>query len=96
MRRSVLTFMAGLAVHAVAASVASACPACDTGTGEQVRAGIFDEDFGRTVVAVLLPFPILLGLVAVIHFGWPRPRPPGQPGQSDGSGDPPGRINDDD
>jgi len=53
----------------------AACPVCDTGTGEQVRAGILNEDFGRTLVAVALPFPILLGLVAAIHFGWPTRAP---------------------
>ena len=70
-----LTILAWTAVQAMA-SAASACPNCDTGTGEQVRAGLFDADFGRTLVAVLLPFPILLAVVAIIHFGIPvRPRP---------------------
>jgi hypothetical protein len=50
---------------------AGACPVCDTGTGRQVWAGILDENFGRTLLAVALPFPVLLAVVAVIHFGWP-------------------------
>ena len=51
---------------------AAACPVCDTGTGQQVRAGILDADFGWTLLAVVLPFPVLLAIVAVLHFGWPR------------------------
>lgn len=65
-----------VAAWAIALACASvpvvACPLCDTGNGEQVRAGILNEDFGRTLLAVALPFPILLGLVAAIHFGWPK------------------------
>jgi hypothetical protein len=34
-----------------------------------VRAGSFDADFGRTLLAVLLPFP--LPLAVVIHVAWP-------------------------
>jgi hypothetical protein len=73
--------IAWTAAQAVA-STAFGCPVCDSGTGEQVRAALFDEDFGRTLIAVLLPFPILLAVVAMIHFGWPvrrrRPEPPGR------------------
>jgi hypothetical protein len=67
-----------------------ACPVCDTGTGRQVRAGILDENFGRTLLAVALPFPVLLAVVAVVHFGWPPFRhqniPPneGEPRRDDG------------
>ena len=53
---------------------AGACPICNTGTGRQVRAGIFGDDFGRTLLAVALPFPVLLAVVAAIHFGWPVTR----------------------
>jgi hypothetical protein len=66
-----------------------ACPVCDTGTGRQVRAGIFDDNFGRTLLAVAVPFPILLAVVAAIHFGWPAtPRsgnnlPDGEPRHDD-------------
>jgi hypothetical protein len=56
----------------VAASPASACPVCDSDTGQQVRAGLFGDEFGRNLLATALPFPILLGVVAAIHFGWPR------------------------
>jgi hypothetical protein len=61
-------------VQVVFASTAYACPVCDTGTGEQVRAGILNGDFAATAATVLLPFPILLGVVAIIHFGWPARR----------------------
>ena len=69
------TMQAMLVVAQLAfASSAVACPICNTSAGDQVRAGILDENFGGTLVAVLLPFPILLGFVALIHFGWPSRR----------------------
>ncbi len=51
---------------------AFACPVCNTETGRQVRAGIFGEDFWSTLAAVLSPFPVLLLVLAGLHFGWPR------------------------
>jgi hypothetical protein len=51
---------------------AQACPLCDSATGQQVRAGIFSTDFITTLLTVLLPFPILLIGVALMHFGLPR------------------------
>ncbi|GAB4452538.1 MAG: hypothetical protein OHK0029_03650 [Armatimonadaceae bacterium] len=65
-----------LLMLAVAAS-ASACPVCDTGTGDAVRAGVFNEDFGQNLWQTLLPFPIFAGVVALVYFGPPRlpPRP---------------------
>ena len=63
-----LTSLALLAALAVPAG-ARACPVCDTETGREVRAGVFDANFSRNVVAVLSPFPILGGIVAFIHFG---------------------------
>jgi hypothetical protein len=68
-----LTFVAALAVQTAVTFTASACPVCGTDTGEQVQAGILDGNFKSTLFAVLLPFPILLGIVALIHFGWPLP-----------------------
>jgi uncharacterized protein len=53
----------------------SACPVCHSETGQQVRAGIFNEDFGRNVALTLLPFPLLFGIVAAIHHGWPAGSP---------------------
>ena len=54
---------------AILATPALACPVCDSGTGEQVRAGILDEQFAFNVFATLVPFPILVGVAAFIHFG---------------------------
>lgn len=65
---------------------ALACPMCESEIGQQVRAGIFDDTFGKKLVLTLLPFPILIALVAFIHYGPPtlrRTRP-----DSTGSEDP--------
>lgn len=56
----------------VAGSTAMACPVCHTQTGEKVRAGIFNDEFGSNAARTLLPFPVLISLVALIHFGPPR------------------------
>ena len=40
------------------ATMAHACTVCGSGTGERVRAGLFDGHFGRTLMVVALPFPI--------------------------------------
>jgi hypothetical protein len=53
------------------------CPICDTGTGRQVRAGLFDGHFARNAAAILLPFPIFAGVVALLHFGPPMRREKG-------------------
>lgn len=50
---------------------ASACPVCDRETGRQVRAGLFDEDFGFNLLATSLPFVVFLGIAAAIHFELP-------------------------
>lgn len=51
----------------------SACPYCESEFGEEVAAGIFNDDFGINVLLTLLPIPVLLGIVALIHFGTPVP-----------------------
>lgn len=48
-----------------------ACPLCESSTGEQVRAGIFSAEFASHLIALLLPFPVLVGIVALIYFGLP-------------------------
>lgn len=53
----------------LAASISSACPVCDTPTGQQVRAGLFNENFGSHLLLTLAPFPILALLVLALHFG---------------------------
>ena len=51
----------------------SACPVCQSATGQEVRAGIFDRSFGYNLLVTLLPFPIFLGIALLIYFGVPRP-----------------------
>ncbi|MES2467472.1 MAG: hypothetical protein V4675_09245 [Verrucomicrobiota bacterium] len=51
---------------------ASACPLCNTETGQQVRAGLFNDEFWPTFLMVLLPFPVLLILLAAMHSGLTR------------------------
>ncbi len=53
-------------------SVGSACMVCDTELGHQVQRGVFDGNFAKTAVAVLLPFPLFLLAGAVVHFGAPK------------------------
>jgi hypothetical protein len=52
---------------------APACTVCESETGRRVRAGIFNDEFGTNLILTLLPFAILFGIVALIHFGrlWP-------------------------
>lgn len=50
---------------------AFACPLCNTGTGQQVRAGLFDGHFGSNLLLVLLPFPIFIGIALLLYFGPP-------------------------
>jgi hypothetical protein len=56
------------------------CTVCDSDTGAAVRAGIFDGRFLGKLALTALPFPILFGLVAVMHFGLP-----GRKGDEDGA-----------
>ncbi len=53
-------------------SVASACMVCDTELGHQVQRGVFDGNFAKTAVAVLLPFPLFILASAAVHFGVPK------------------------
>jgi hypothetical protein len=69
--RRVATSTVLLWAFLVAASVAMACPICHTETGKKVRAGIFNDEFGSNAAMTLLPFPVLISLVALIHFGPP-------------------------
>ena len=56
----------------VSSSVA-ACPFCDSSTAEQVRAGIFNSDFGYHLGVALAPFPILIAVLFLIYY-WPASR----------------------
>ena len=61
------------------ASLAVACPLCESATGREVRAGIFDKHFAATLLAVLLPFPVLAAVVALIYRGPPWSEPVEEP-----------------
>jgi hypothetical protein len=58
-----LTFLAVL----LGSSPTWTCPLRRSETVERVRAGIFDGAFGSHLLVVLLPFPVLLGIIALIH-----------------------------
>ena len=78
-----------LSLPAIAAAVLlgartlSACPVCNSGTGREVRDGIFGPDFGRNVALTALPFPIFLGIAAAVYYGPPPWRKPGRDGPPD-------------
>ena len=72
-KASTLTVL-GLILWLGAAPV-RACPLCESETGQRVRAGIFNADFGRNLVVTLLPFPLFLGIIYLIHSGPPWPKP---------------------
>jgi hypothetical protein len=61
-------------VFAFWAIPALACPICDTGTGEQVRAGIFDNAFAWNAFLTALPFIVMAPVLAGLHFGLPGRR----------------------
>ena len=77
MSRRCLVLAVTLAMNAASAS---ACPVCDSATGKAVRAGIFGDDVGRNLLAVVLPFAAVAGVAAAVHYGLPtRGRGDGQP-----------------
>ena len=55
-------------------STTRACPFCYSETGQQVRAAIFNDHFALNTAATLLPFPLLLAVVAWIYVGNPFAR----------------------
>lgn len=69
MRR--FTALTALLTSLTFATTALACPVCDSDTGQEVRDGIFNEDFLTDAAAVLLPVPVLIGIVMAIHYGLP-------------------------
>ncbi len=78
MVRGHLRSAAAFATAVLGASSAWACPLCESETGERVRAGIFDADFGYNLFVTVLPFSMFLAIVALIHSGWPWAK--GHPG----------------
>jgi hypothetical protein len=57
-------------VAAGLAAPAGACPVCAGPAGREVRAGLFGADFVPNLLTAALPFPILLGVAAALHFGF--------------------------
>ena len=66
----VTVMLAALAFPALAA----ACTVCNSETGQQVRAGIFGDEFWTTIVGVVAPFPAMLIVIAAYHYGIPHLR----------------------
>lgn len=54
-----------------------ACPVCDTENGTQVRAGVFNDQFGWNLLKVSSPFPVLLGAVGLLYCLTPASREDG-------------------
>ncbi len=50
-----------------AVAPALACPVCNTGTGEQVRRGIFNDAFLATLLEIGAPLPVLAACVFVLQ-----------------------------
>jgi hypothetical protein len=72
-----LLIVCGVAAVTLCLSTSTwACPWCDGGaTGvNRVRDGIFNETFLMRAAAVLAPFPLFAGIVALIYFGPPKIR----------------------
>lgn len=54
---------------ALTSRLLEACPFCDSEIGQRVSAGIFNADFLSNALLTLLPIPVLLMIVGVIHYG---------------------------
>lgn len=55
----------------LSASPISACPVCQTDAGQRVRDGIFNNEFGGTLLAMALPFLVIAAVVGLIYSGPP-------------------------
>ncbi len=49
-------------------SSAAACPFCNSNTAEQVRAGIFNSDFGYHLGVSLTPFFIFNAVLFLVYY----------------------------
>lgn len=81
MRASLFWMISAVGIFGIRPS--DACPYCDSEVGREVSAGIFNGDFWTNTVLTLLPIPVMLLIVGLIHFGllWPtrRESPPQSP-----------------
>lgn len=55
-----------------AAAPAWSCPVCDSPTAVEVRSGLAEDLNAKTLAAVAMPFVVVAGVVAMIHFGVPN------------------------
>ena len=63
---------ASVAIILTAPVAVLACPICSSPTGQQVRKGIFGDDFWGTLLVVVSPFPVLLLCIAAYYYGLPK------------------------
>jgi hypothetical protein len=79
-RTALVLVLLALVALTTLAPKAEACPFCDGGPDgvNEVRDGIFDEHFWPRVAAIIAPFPVLAGIVALIYFGPPTFRRAGR------------------
>lgn len=56
---------------AVSIKSAHACTVCDSPTGHQLRAALFNGHFTHTLLLVLAPFPVFAALIVLLHLGMP-------------------------
>ena len=61
-----------LAAVLVRGTMAHACTVCGSGTGERVRAGLFDGHFGWTLLMVALPFPVFAVVLGLLPWVIPE------------------------
>ena len=55
----------------VPTAAAHACTVCNSPTGRQVRAGLFNGHFLHTLAVVLAPVPVFAATVGLLHLGMP-------------------------
>ncbi len=66
--------VATFAVFWIGTSRSEGCTVCRSESGRAVRQGIFDGRFMRNLALTASPFPLFLGLVVLIHSGFPGRR----------------------
>jgi hypothetical protein len=78
MRNIIPSVFAICAVAMTLPAAVAACPLCKSPIGDRVRAHIFNGDFGSHVIFALLPFLVVLAVVALVYFGAPAPTATGR------------------
>jgi hypothetical protein len=66
-----ITRIAPLAV--LLPAVCAACPVCHSINGEQLRAALFGPEFWPNLLRCVLPFPLWIGIVALVYRRFPIP-----------------------